>query len=218
MPLKPVNWSVVIVGRWNPAILTPAGIAQHVFGVKVDPARPVEVLVPIDGLSPYVVKHPEHDVTARLDERRLRIEAQKPDYATLGEAMSAGRRVLETLPVTPFTAAGINVHFRTDGDMRRIIEIVSADIDGSLSDLGYTIKMRSVVRTLAWREGLINLSITGGEKGFEASFNFHKETRDGPKLVQWLEVPVAEVRSCVEKVLNGLGLEIEEACDGNGDE
>jgi len=37
-------------------------------------------------------------------------------------------------------------------------------------------------------------------------------------LVQWLEVPVAEVRSCVEKVLNGLGLEIEEACDGNGDE
>jgi len=218
MSLNPVNWSVVIVARWNPAILTPAGMAQYVFGVKVDPAQPVEVLVPIDGLSPYVVKHPKFNLTARLDERRLRIEAQKPDYPTLGEAMNAGRRVLEALPVTPFTAAGINVHFRTDEDMERIIEIVSADIDRPLSDLGYTIKMRSLARTLEWKEGVINLAIGSAEKGFQVQFNFHRETREGPELVKWLQMDVSDVRSCVEKIASGLKLEIGETANGNGDE
>jgi hypothetical protein len=57
MALSPERWSVVIIGRWNRAILTPAGIAKRVFGEPETKLMDVEV--PLDGLSPYRVRHPE---------------------------------------------------------------------------------------------------------------------------------------------------------------
>ncbi len=56
------DWDVVVVGFWNPAILTPAGIWKRLF--ELEQGTPVELEVPIDGLAPYRVSHEEITVTA----------------------------------------------------------------------------------------------------------------------------------------------------------
>ena len=52
MNVQPSEWSVIILGAWNPAILTPGGIAQRIFKGACG-EHPVDVQVPLDGLAPY---------------------------------------------------------------------------------------------------------------------------------------------------------------------
>lgn len=69
MGLKATEWSVVVVGRWNRAILTPNGIAKRVF--KLAELSQMVVAVPLDGVSPYIVKNPDQKIAATTDEGRL---------------------------------------------------------------------------------------------------------------------------------------------------
>ena len=88
MGLQPADWSVVILGRWNRAILTPNGIAKRLF--KLAEAKQVLVAVPLDGVSPYMVRHPTQQIVAMTDEGRLLVQVVRADYKVLGEAMTAG--------------------------------------------------------------------------------------------------------------------------------
>lgn len=206
------------MGRWNPAILTPAGIARHVFGLEVKEGLPLEVRVPLDGLSPYLVKHPEYDLVARLDERRLRLETRSADYETLGVAMRAGKHAITDLRVTPLTAAGVNVDFHSDDAAGALTQVLSAEIDGPLSDLGYRMNSRGRRWALAWEEGLINVTVDGGaDKGYDVSFNFHLASSEVPELVRWLERDTGDIRSNVDLLLQALDLQIEEEHDANTD-
>ena len=72
--LNPVDWSVVVAGRWNRAILTPAGIVQRVF--KESPDIPMVIEVPIDMLAPPKIGL--NDVSVVADWSRLVISADKP--------------------------------------------------------------------------------------------------------------------------------------------
>src|SRR6516165_8300462 len=55
MPLVPCEWNVVVMGRWNRAILTPQGIATRLFQLPLNTSIGVEV--PMDGIGPYRVSH-----------------------------------------------------------------------------------------------------------------------------------------------------------------
>lgn len=208
MSFKPTDWSVIIVGRWNQAILTPAGIAKYLF--KVQDPKTLEIAVPMDGISPYQVKSPNSAIVVTTEINLLRIHLLVKDYDTLCDAMKIGVNALESLPETPVTAAGFNVKFRSSDYDSSQISLVSSDIDGILSDLSYRILSRTINRSLEYNGGKLNLVITITDSGFDVTFNFHRDSKDLTDLVQWLQTTKEEIEPKVIEILQALKLEIEE--------
>ena len=211
MAFTAFDWNVVIVGRWNPAILTPAGIKTFVFGMAED--EKVHVAVPLDGLSPYVVRHPEQNVAVMLDVNRLLVTLVKQDYEALGYAMKAGIKALESLPRTPFAAAGFNIRFRATEATPEVVAMFDSEIDASLGELGYAISERSLSRSVPYNESRINIIITYKPDSWELLLNFHRDSKDKQALVEWLSMPVRAIETEVNRILGKLNIEIEETHD-----
>lgn len=213
MGLKPVNWSVVIVGRWNRAILTPAGIATRIFHTTVE--QELGVLVPLDGVSPFVVRDPNGDVSVMTDESRLFIRVENPLYDCLQKAMSYGLNAMESLPETPVSAVGFNVNYQCDDLSPELARLIVADVDKLLSksDLKVINRARAVTRLFEFRSGQLGLTLTANADTFQVLGNFHRASTALADLKEWLQTPVADVRNTMENLLSVLDLSIEEPQD-----
>lgn len=212
MSLKPVNWSVVIVGRWNRAILTPAGIAKRIF--KTAGEQELYVMVPLDGISPFVVRDPSGDVSVMTDESRLFIRVENPTYECLQRAMAYGVNAMDSLEQTPVSAAGFNVNYQCDELSPELASLIVADVDKPLakSDLKLT-GTSAVTRSFEFHSGQLGLTLNATGNTFQMLGNFHRSSTVMTDLKSWLQTPMADVRSAVENLLNALDLSIEEPQD-----
>lgn len=208
MALQPTDWSVVIAGRWNCAILTPNGIAKRLFRLKED--QKVLVAVPLDSVSPYIVKHPTQEIRAMTDEGRLLIQATRSDYETLGYAMTAGVNALTSLPETPVSAAGFNVNFRTEEVSPETASLLVSESEKALVDAEFKLTTRIFGRSIEYGAGTLNVTMKGSDDSFSLSLNFHRGSKILEELKQWLQVSVEHVEETVGKILGAFGLDIEE--------
>jgi hypothetical protein len=194
------DWNVVVVGFWNPAILTPAGIGKRLF--ELEQGTPVELEVPMDGLAPYRVSHEEITVTA--ERGRLTIYSKKPNYAQLDRARSVAIRAIEGLPETPVTAAGFNIRIKVESLPELLLPAITPKFDALLSDADFSIETRVLGRTLKLGNGILNLSIEQAEN-LKVILNFHRQSTKTTELVSWLRQPMDSVQSTVscifEKVI-----------------
>src|ERR1051326_5820594 len=110
MPAEAFEWTVVVVGAWNRAILTPSGVARHLFGLEGEPV--VQVELPLEYQGPIKISYGSLTVVPATD--RIIVEMGDATYDNLGAACEIARRALEGLPETPVRAAGINLRYRTD--------------------------------------------------------------------------------------------------------
>ena len=204
MILEPFGWGVVVVGRWNPGILTPKGIGTLVFGLE-EPMK-LEVMVPLDGLAPYQVKSSEQPIVAWADTEKLKIIPLSMEPGLLEEAMKYGINALKNLPRTPVAAAGFNVKFRTDTPPQNLVEMLPAQIDTTLIGLGHEISARSLQRSLLFEGGILNFNITGGDLGYEVTFNFHRDATEQQDLMHWLQTPIEKIFNTVDSINEALGL------------
>lgn len=195
MSLEAYDWEAVVVGFWNRAILTPAGIAQRLLGLK--DATPILVEVPLDGLAPYRVKYEKLTIVASAV--RLSIETDTPTFELLERAKLTAVRAIEDLPQTPLTAAGFNIRVRIADPPSSLVTAIAAPLDTSISDAGLIIETRTIERSLKYEDGLLNLSVSHGTD-FKVQFNFHRQSSKKEDLVAWLRRPIDEVREIVEKV------------------
>ncbi|HAJ78740.1 MAG TPA: hypothetical protein DCO75_03130 [Fibrobacteres bacterium] len=199
MDIEPFEWSVVIIGFWNPAILTPAGISQRLF--QLDKNTPVHVEVPLDGVGPYRVKHDGLIVISQPN--NLQIIAESAEYESLSKATSLAKRALEQLPETPVMAGGINIRYRISNPPDALIEIISCEIDNFVSDEGFKIKNRSLMRSLEWNEGTLNIEISYEEDGISTVlFNFDRKSNIISDLINWMNIPVESMKKDVDKIIN----------------
>jgi len=200
MNLEPFDWNVVIVGYWNRAILTPAGIGRRLF--ELEDGIPVLVEVPMDGLAPHRVKYSDLTVTAETS--RLVVHADVPKYELLDRARKIAVRAIESLPETPLSAAGFNVRMRIKEPSDELLTSLMSGVDNSLSDAGFEIHSRSLRRRLKFQDGLLNLDIEEDED-FSIVFNFDRQSSKKGDLITWLQMPIIEVENVVahifEKVL-----------------
>src|SRR5262245_15714431 len=111
MPLEPYDWNVVVLGRWNRAILTPQGIASRLF--QLPPETEIGIEVPIDAIGPFRVSHGK--LTVMVSEAQLMVEARENNFPSLERAMRVARRAMEDLPRTPVFAAGFNIRVQGAG-------------------------------------------------------------------------------------------------------
>ena len=199
MAVTPTEWSVVIVGRWNRAILTPSGIAKRLF--QLEEGTPLEVLVAIDAPAPPQVKYDGITVVAGDD--RLLVHPETPGYPELEKAKAVASRALASLPETPISAAGVNVNYRCDEPLESLQQITRHTwCDDQLSDRRYVITRRQLTRTLKWDDAQINFSvIEQPDSTFQILFNFHHASSDVKKLADWLHTPIEDITSHVRAVL-----------------
>ena len=175
------NWTVVVVGAWNRAILTPEGISRRLFGLTE--GSPIQVEVPIDGIAPYRVKHDHLIVLA--DSTKITIGMEECCLTNLKKAMDIGVKALLNLPETPVYASGINVRFKSEGFPAELSQLLMTKLDNSISDAGYTIAIRKVSRSLILDSGHLNLYIDVTQEGTcELLLNFHRQSRKQLELEQ----------------------------------
>jgi hypothetical protein len=213
MGLSPVDWSVVIAGRWNRAILTPAGIASRLF--RTGDQEQLAVLVPLDGVSPFIVRDIGGDVSVMTDESRLLIRVENMTYDCLEKAMTYGVNALESLEHTPVSAAGFNVNYQSDDLPTEAAMLIAADIDRRLSNVPQKVVSRAVGRSFEFGLGQLKLALTAEEQSFKVLGNFHRASTEVGDLKTWLSTPVADIRSAIEKLLNAFDLHIEESHDAS---
>jgi hypothetical protein len=206
--VEPFDWNVVVVGYWNPAILTPSGIARRLF--ELDEGTPIAVEVPMDGLAPHRVRHDGIIVTA--DSGRLAISLEVPNLKNLERARQIAIRAIEKLPETPLTAAGFNIRLKLDDPPKQLFEATAADLDKLLSDTDFSIKTMSIRRSIEYGQGLLNLDISQKDGGdMKMEFNFHRQSPVVAELREWLEISCDDVKTACATILEKLaGLEFKE--------
>lgn len=203
MSVEPFDWNVVVVGYWNPAILTPGGIAKRLFGLSEGKAVMVEV--PLDSLAPYRVRYDGMIVTA--DSSRLAITTEAPNLTNLAKAKQIASCAIQALPETPFSAAGYNVRFTMDEPTPRIAEALTAPIDSLLSDADRKIIAQGLRRTVEFGEGVLNLEVSNDSAedfGLKVGFNFDLKSSSIDEIQHWLETPIDHVRESVSSILKSV--------------
>jgi len=208
MPLLPNNWNVVIVGHWNRAILSPAGIAKRLFGLPS--GTPVQVLVPLDVVAPYHVRHENITVVPGGD--RLIVAPVHNTFDNLIEATAVIRRALKDLPETPVFAGGLNLSYKSDTEVVALRQVTASQWDDRLSDKNFVIASRSVVRSVKWRDATINVAITAELTGASSvTFNFDYKSQSSDAIRKWLDLKANEIEEQVDAILfETLGLSREE--------
>lgn len=209
MAVELFDWNVVVVGHWNPAILTPSGIARRLF--ELADGTSIVVEVPMDGLAPHRVRHDGIVVTA--EPGRLVLTIETPTLTNLERARQIGARAVRSLPETPLTAAGFNIRLKLDDPPEQLLQYTAAAIDTSLSDAGFTIKSRSVRRSLEHGKGTLNLEVRqAGDAETKIELNFHRQCAEVAELCEWLETPVASIKDAFTAILDRVvGVPFQEA-------
>jgi len=193
---EPFDWNVVVVGYWNPAILTPKGIAQRLL--QLEEGTPIAVEVPIDGLGPSRVKHEK--ITVIADPRRLTVAADIPKWELLAGAMTIASNAISALPETPLSAAGFNIRTKLSDAPSELLELITVPFDAYISDEGLTIKSRSLQRALVYKKGTLNLIFNQDEKdNLIIQLNFDRASSSRDDLLEWLKTPIKDIEEFVSK-------------------
>lgn len=199
MSLEPFDWNVVIVGYWNLAILTPAGIGKRLF--HVEEGTNLRVQVSLDVLSPHRVQRSD-GLTVIPDSNSLVIVPSSFSYCGLGHALEIGRQALESLPETPVFAAGINLRFHLTDPSYELTNSLCVGIDGRISDSDFIIKERRIRRSVQFESGTLNLGYYSNDKSPDSILlNYEKKSEDWKSLREWLSMPIEKIADTTSKVL-----------------
>lgn len=197
MSLVASNWSVVVLGHWNRAILTPSGIGTRLFGLP--PGTPLDVDLAIDAIAPPRVNHDGLVVFATGE--RLVVRPSVCNYASLQRCRDIATTALRSLPETPVRAVGVNINFESTELIPQLADLLEGELDAGLSRSGFEISERSVTRSLAWNSGAINIAVHD-TPAYRVSINFERSSESRDEQITWLQVNLAEIRSKVDLIFN----------------
>ena len=196
--LKHIVWNTVVAGKWNPAILTPKGIAEQIFS-KTDDV-PFEVLVPLDAMGPPKVRIEGLLVSANFD--RFVIDCEKSDWELLEKSKEYCRKAIDALPKTPVSAAGFNIRYQLEEPAEEFLELLKPSLDDSISDNQLKIEKRETRRSLVWNEGTINLHIIKQKSNdYQLLLNFDRKSTDNNTLKKWLNIPIEDVQTITKIIM-----------------
>jgi hypothetical protein len=212
MPLEPGDWNVVIVGRWNQAILTPQGIASRLL--HLPPETEIGIEVPMDAIGPFRVSH--GDLVIMVDSVQLIVEARENNFPSLQRALRIGHRAMQSLPETPVFAAGFNIRCQGSGEdklLAPLIEATELRWDQQFLQAGYPISRRDITWVADWQDSKISVNLVRDQHdcGLRLGLNFERAgSRD--EMMAWVARPIEEVRVQVRRIFTVvLNLQMEAA-------
>jgi hypothetical protein len=193
------HWNIVVLGYWNRAILTPAGIAHRLF--KLDDTTPVEVYVPVNVSEPHKVAHKGIQVT--VPPGRLMIDPAGATFPQLAEAADVAVNALVSLPETPVTAVGLNVRYHIEDPTDEFLDLLGRRLDDALSDSDQIVLGRVIQRSIQDRDCVLNLKLERPVEGpIEIEFNFHKATTVPEEMSDWIKNRASDLEPSVNAILS----------------
>lgn len=213
-PGKPFNWDIVVVGAWNPSILTPDWVREHMF--EAPAGTSVEVQVALDRPAPMRIRHEGVTVTPAAD-RLIGACTSNDDDSIKQVGVVLGRAVL-ALPRTPLAAAGVNRRYRFNAIPPTVADVVCSPLDEKLTSNGRPPVVRIVKRRIAWNDGHLNLEIAvdEAEPVGTITFNYELISNDAESLGKWVGQTDDMARDARE-ILNNI-LQVEVSGDDDDDD
>lgn len=210
MTAKKDNWNIVLAGLWNRAIFTPEWVGRLLFN-----QREVETLISVMPHMPIIYQN--RQVALEVAPARLvfRPRSLVDDYLLAAESMA--HKVLATLQDTPLLGVGINFAFAESDPRRDLVALFDIADNQSLSEDGWEIEERRVLRRVRKGGDTLNLSLSlgAGELGIE--FNFHTDTTENAEAQAAVDNRVIRLRDAAVRLLDKTyDLQAELGGDHNG--
>lgn len=208
---KPVDWNVIVLGAWNPAILTPEGIARRLF--QLAPETPINVEIGFD--RPGLLRVEYSGIVVTPSTKSLLLTPRSSTDAELARSASIAARALEALPETPVSAVGVNIRYEFTEIPSALTELLDSPLDDKLSDAEMRVAERMTKRAVTWKDGILNVELYQHEAAGRTHFNFHLGSSDNGSLREWLEktdMMISTVKTILVDVI-GVDLAPEEVGD-----
>lgn len=215
--MKRKDWSVVVAGKWNRAIFTPAWVSKELFNFS-DDSQTIRVMVALDELAPYQIS--DGSVTVVAQSERLILKTESSTFENLEKAKVIAARAIQELPVTPFVAAGMNCRFSFEEGEGNLPALTSSSLDHLLPEIegvdGCTTRLTK--RSVDWRLGQINIGIEqDAADKFSIEINVHQSSTDKEVLLRWLNTPIKDIQEVVSKIFDHyFGIPLPESFNATG--
>lgn len=192
------NWSLVLLGNWNPSIFTGTWLTELLgpgeLRVQVSVANPLQSL-----------RYSHEGLRFQVTDQVLTFSPVEDSKETLDRMEQIARETLERLPHTPVRALGINFHFREDSPDTDLLQVFQFSDLNALSDADFLVQRSIVQRRLTFGEGLsLNLNMTQEQAQVTFEFNFHQDVANAAAAQQWLDGKVLSSRAKAIDVLGNV--------------
>jgi hypothetical protein len=179
------KWTLVLAGRWNQHILTPAWVGKNIFGT---PKIEIETMI---GPTVGGVRYTTPNVRLIPSDVNLVVAARRADDETLECMEEVALKLLEFLPHTPLNAYGINFGFRREELGEGLASVFRLSDVGELTSAGASILGTEISRALQFADSkeILNLKFTVERDtgGLVAHLNYHNQVgsaEDARKLLK----------------------------------
>lgn len=167
-----MGFNILILGRWNPAVLSPQWIRNNIIDSEVSFAIPID-----DSGAPSRLSFSNiHLFPTRryLDARPT--DVQENAFTTVGEIVS---KILALLSHTPISAVGINFRFIEVAHTENLAPNFQFDDAAKISHDKYSLLTSSINRSFRLEnDDKLNLSLIYDGKEMSVEFNFHTDSSD----------------------------------------
>lgn len=199
MQIKELSYSVVIAGKWNPAILTPPWLVANLF--DDNPQMQIEFSLNFDMPSRFRVKN--IIIAPSVDRVILLSIDNSDDSLNLMEAVAI--KLCNILSHTPIVAVGINFGFIEKQNKDGLLPLMNFSDSNDITDDGWTISNQSIKRKLVKNEYTINLSISLDDNSdFHFDFNYNYKANNAVQVSACLLNKVVVYKNQATSLLNEL--------------
>lgn len=197
--MKPVitDWTTVLVGSWNLAILNPGWAAAEIFQVET-----IQVDMAVGGmLSSLRYVHDDVIMTPTAD--RAIFSARHCTDEVLIKMEDLSVRLLTLLPRTPIAGVGINFGYLELEPKPELLEVLNARDSVKLADRNLIYTDASLTRAITYDDRTLNFKISQVDDGAVAfHFNFSHPAQNADEAIKALKDKIIPYRKAAEKILS----------------
>jgi hypothetical protein len=188
--------TLVVAGAWNPAILQPGWIAQHVFGVPVGSKVTAKIAQMVVDEQPKKIFY-LNDVGFAVSSNRLELFAVGVEESAFNAVENAATQIVELLPHTPISAYGIDFYFAEEQASSQLLKMIGGrDALETRFDVA-----RETVTSRINLEDTLQLNIRRQAEKSTASFDFNFH-RSGARMDRLIKSAGGEIKRRMEQALS----------------
>lgn len=182
MQIKPNSFEIILVGRWNPYILNPQWIAEHLFEHKAQVQ--IEFSLNLDLPNRYKI----HNVQITPTPEKVVFSSFDNSDESLLLMGRVAVKLCNILSHTPLMAIGVNFVYIESENKEGLYEKFGFDKNDAFSDDGWEVKTQGFSRFLVKGDYNLNLKVSlDRQNNFNFGFNYHYNIRKREKIIELLE-------------------------------
>jgi hypothetical protein len=175
--------TLVLVGSWNPAILSPTWIGRNILGLDQGQTFQVAMLLPVQGQG-GTPRLSFEGISITPAQNQLIFHLDPNDAAMVTKSLLVARRILETLPHTPMMAMGVNFTYEVDplkGDSPKAMGWANHTSDLLIDDPDAEVLNRLWQVGIATMGHMMNVTYRTDAQGATIAINHHYELEGSVK-------------------------------------